>query len=244
MRQTQLAAQAERIAKANAKRVAAQQQQVAAEKADVVSEAAPAPAPAPATQTAPSTPKPVPATGSAPLHPSLPPKPGTPIKTNQEPAKPAPSGTGTPTIVVEAPPAAVVAAPSSAPTEEKKQEPEKPKVVKPRVTDEQILKLEDVSSHCYACPSPSSDHLFSQEKLRLNWLGLRIARDQYLALLGHIGPGNLDMLAGAIDADKKKAAEDAAKAAAKAASAKSVGTIASVESNEDVKMDGGEDIVE
>lgn len=52
-----------------------------------------------------------------------------------------------------------------------------------------------------------------QNKERWNWLGIRTARDKYLQHFGAIGLGDMVMLADAIEAARKKAAEDAAKGA-------------------------------
>lgn len=72
-------------------------------------------------------------------------------------------------------------------------------------TDEQILKLEDVST-IFRDSFCSADAV-TQNKHRWSWLALRTARDQYLQHFGKIGTGDVLLLAHEIEGEKERERE-------------------------------------
>ncbi|KAI8980599.1 UDP-glucose 4-epimerase [Trametes punicea] len=187
MRRKQLAQKAERMAQARAKAAA-------------LKDGATAPGLPAAANTVPSNPpgQPTPASGSpdarqnapsapaatsppAPLHPSLPAKPGTtPVPGENTAASPTRVGTPNPPPTAPATPT-----PALAPTPA----PEPAPVVLP--PDDMIQKYEE-------------------NKQRLSWLALRMARDQYLQHFGKIGTGDIVLLAQEIEKERQEREKAAA----------------------------------
>ncbi|KAI0066697.1 UDP-glucose 4-epimerase [Artomyces pyxidatus] len=215
MRKKQLAKAAERTAAARARQAAAAAASAEAEAAAKAlkaesAEESKAPTQPSSSQESASAAS-VPPAGSAPLHPSLPARPGT--SSSSQPARAAATAS-TPAPAATAPvPTLAPAAAAPPPTKASTPAPAGPVVLPP---DEQLNRLEE-------------------NKQRLSWLALRVARDQHLAHFGKIGTGDVALLIQEIEREKEREKERGDSPAVASAAGRSDG-------NKDTPLDGEGDI--